>query len=74
MFLRMIERRTGCDRQAHIDVPMTRSDVANYLGLSLEAVSRACRTLERNGILAFPSRHDVCILDRPRFEKLAAAL
>jgi CRP-like cAMP-binding protein len=74
MFLRMIERRGLGQRNSHIELPMTRSDTANYLGLSLEAVSRACRTLERNRILAFPSRHDVCILDRARFEKLAAAL
>ena len=51
---------------------MTRSDVANYLGLSLEAVVRASRKLERQGIVDFRDRHHAVILDRQRFDELAA--
>lgn len=57
-----------------IALPMSRSDVADYLGLSLEAVSRACRELRDSGILAFPSRTRVCVLDRGRFERLISSL
>jgi CRP/FNR family transcriptional regulator len=52
---------------------MSRSDIANYLGMSLEAVSRACRRLELQGMVEFVGRHEVRILDRQRFEALAAA-
>jgi CRP-like cAMP-binding protein len=58
----------------HIDIPMSRSDMANYLGLSLEAVSRACRTLERTGVVAFDGLHAARVVNRARLDKLAAAL
>jgi CRP-like cAMP-binding protein len=51
---------------------MTRSDIANYLGLSLEAVSRACRALERDGIVDFTGRDRATVLDRERFDDLVA--
>jgi CRP/FNR family transcriptional regulator, anaerobic regulatory protein len=55
-------------------LPMTRSDVADYLGLSLEAVTRSFRKLQRGGIIDVYDRHNVRIVDRPRFEKLVAAM
>jgi CRP-like cAMP-binding protein len=70
MFFRMLEQH-GRQRDSHIEVPMSRSDTANYLGLSLEAVIRACRTLERSRIVAFRDRHHVRIIDRRRFDMLA---
>lgn len=57
---------------ASIFLPMTRSDVADYLGLSLEAVSRSFRKLQRGGIIRLGDRHIVEIVDQARFEKLVA--
>lgn len=57
-----------------IALPMSRSDLADYLGLSLEAVSRACREMRDSGILAFPSRTRARVLDRERFERLISSL
>ena len=75
MFLRMLEQQTSHEGDASkIDIPMSRSDMANYLGLSLEAVSRACRALEQKGIVDFIGRHSARIVNRPRFDKLTAAL
>lgn len=76
MFLRMLEQETAQQRghALHIEIPMTRSDTANYLGLSLEAVSRASRALERTGIVAFDDLHTARILNRSRFDQLASAL
>lgn len=59
---------------AVIWLPMSRADVANYLGLSAEAVSRAASRLVRQGILAFPDRHHATVLDKDRLHKLAEAL
>ncbi len=53
------------------DLPMTRSEIGDFLNLSLESVSRACRRLSDSGILAF-EKGRVRILDRPRFEHLVA--
>jgi CRP-like cAMP-binding protein len=75
MFLRHLERSS---RERHhagdIDLPMSRSDVASYLDLSLESVSRATGKLERRGIVSFPDRHSAHVLDRLQFERLSTAL
>jgi CRP-like cAMP-binding protein len=73
MFLSMLERRAAeAGSTSAIDVPMSRSDVAGYLGLSLEAVSRATTTLTRRRTIAFVDRHTVRIVDRGRFDRLVA--
>jgi CRP/FNR family transcriptional regulator, anaerobic regulatory protein len=73
MFLSMLERRAGDTRSTStVSVPMSRSDVASYLGLSLEAVSRATAALARRHTISFVDRHTVRIVDRGRFDKLVA--
>jgi len=74
MFLRMLEQNAQVRLDSKIDMPMSRSDIANYLGLSLESVSRALSRLERSRVLALEGRHGVRVVDRPRFEKIAATL
>jgi CRP-like cAMP-binding protein len=75
MFLNMLERQNpGADPASPIAVPMSRTDVAAYLGLSLEAVSRATTNLVRRGILSVPNRHAIQITDRRRFEQLVRAV
>jgi CRP/FNR family transcriptional regulator len=56
-----------------IALPMTRSDIAGFLNLSLESVSRACAELEREGIVTFKDRHCARVLNGPRFSRLVAA-
>ena len=73
MLLRMLRKQCPVRNHNDISVPMSKSDMANYLGLSLEAVVRATRRLERQGIVEFVGRHQVHILDPQRFEALAVA-
>jgi len=73
MFIRQLEHHTGT-HGAVVDVPMTRTDIANYLGLSAEAVSRAIRLLEQRGIVSFTDRHRARILDRRQFDRLVSRL
>ena len=49
-------------------LPMTRRDIADYLGLTVETVSRALSQMRRAGVLDFLSKtqRDIAILDRPR--------
>ncbi|PSC06675.1 transcriptional regulator [Alsobacter soli] len=43
--------------QANVRVPLTRQEIADYLGLTLETVSRAFSQLKREGFLVY-GRHD----------------
>ena len=57
-----------------VPLPMARSDIADFLGLSLESVSRSASELERNGLVKFENRHLARILDGARMSKLVAAV
>src|SRR6201985_178439 len=53
-------------------LPMCRRDIADYLGLTLETVSRALSALQDKGILGFlgqPQRQ-IVLLDRPKLAEL----
>jgi CRP/FNR family nitrogen fixation transcriptional regulator len=51
---------------------MCRRDIADYLGLTLETVSRALSNLHGRGILDFlgPSQRQIVLLDRPQLASL----
>jgi len=53
-------------------LPMTRRDIADYLGLTIETVSRELRYLHKKGILDFlhPNQRQIVLLDRKRLVKL----
>jgi len=53
-------------------LPMSRRDVADYLGLTLETVSRALSRLHELGTLAFigNSQRQIVLLDRPQLASL----
>jgi CRP/FNR family nitrogen fixation transcriptional regulator len=55
-----------------IALPMCRRDIADYLGLTLETVSRALSNLHARGILGFlgPSQRQIVLLDRPQLASL----
>ncbi len=44
-----------CDDGGRIRLPMSRSDVADFLGLTIETVSRTLTQLEREGAIALPN-------------------
>jgi CRP/FNR family transcriptional regulator, anaerobic regulatory protein len=57
---------------AEIYLPMGRSDIAEYVGMSLAAVSRGFGSLAAHRIIKNTDRRHVKILDRKAFEKLVA--
>ena len=72
MFFDLLRQTAGLvASDESIEIPMSRSDIGDYLNLTLESVSRACRQLSDAGILAFKGRR-VRILDRGRFDELIA--
>jgi CRP/FNR family transcriptional regulator len=62
-FLLQIARRMDCDRHALpvIEIPMSRLDMADYLGLTIETVSRTMTKLTNRGVIAPTDRHGVMI-------------
>ena len=52
-----------------VEMPMTRSDIGDFLNLAHESVSRACKRLGDMGIIEF-KKGTAQILDRARFDKL----
>jgi CRP/FNR family transcriptional regulator len=76
-FLEMLQRNAsqrGDAASASIWLPMSRADIASYLGLTQETLSRAAARLKRLGIVAFPDRRHVLITDRNQLHALADPL
>jgi len=73
MFLQLIEQLHVAKGQqiAEIPLPMGRSDIGRYAGMTLEAVSRAFRSLTTRGIIKLRDRGHVRIVDRDAFDKIA---
>ena len=64
-FLMGLTRRTG-DRRviaSSIDLPMSRADIANYVGLRVETVSRMFTRLTSAGLLSLPTPQKVVVMD-----------
>ena len=55
-----------------LHLAMTRQDIADYLGLTIETVSRSLTQLERDGVIALPCARQVKILNTEALEDLAA--
>lgn len=74
MFFQLLQQHQAARGESAEDLhlPMTRSDVADYLGMSLEAVSRSVRTLADRGIVSLGNRRSVKVLNRGQLEALAA--
>jgi CRP/FNR family nitrogen fixation transcriptional regulator len=51
-----------------VALPMNRRDIADYLGITLETVSRALSLLQQAGVLKFigPNHREIVLRDRIR--------
>ena len=56
-----------------IELPMTRSDIADYLGLTIETVSRKFGELHGLGLIQLDTPSQIRILDLARIEAIADA-
>jgi CRP/FNR family transcriptional regulator len=78
-FLYMLARRALMNRCEHtntpgtskFDLPLTRAEMADYLGLTLETVSRHITRLKTSGIIEIGSGRLVVVLDMARLESAA---
>ncbi len=56
----MAKRSTAA---SEIDLPMSRGDIADYLGLTIETVSRTLKQLERSASIALPTSRHIVLRD-----------
>jgi CRP/FNR family nitrogen fixation transcriptional regulator len=68
--IELFDRETTRDE---VDLPMSRADIADYLGLTIETVSRAFTQMERVCAIALPSSRHVVVRNRTVLEQLQAA-
>ncbi|MGZ3347830.1 MAG: Crp/Fnr family transcriptional regulator [Xanthobacteraceae bacterium] len=73
MFLQLFEQLQAArgESTTEIYLPMSRSDIGEYVGMSIEAVSRAFRSLAARGIIKTRNRRHVEIVNRTSFENVA---
>ncbi len=78
-FLVMLAKRQGRidannTREVDIPLPMSRLDIADFLGLTIETVSRRLTDLKSEGVIELPTRHTAHICHMQRLEHMAGAL
>jgi len=71
-FLQLLEQLQLArdEPDGEIYIPMDRSDIADYIGMSLPAVSRTFRKMAERGVIASRNRHHTKVLDRAAFERI----
>jgi CRP-like cAMP-binding protein len=66
----LLEISARLSSQGVIDLPMSRSDIADYLGLTIETVSRTLTQLENSTLIAVPSARRIEIRNRSALNRL----
>lgn len=69
-------RSSGCgdidlDAPVNFSLPMSRADMADYLGLTIETVSRQITKFKTNGVIRMLSGRDILVPDLARLEMIA---
>jgi len=67
-FLLEMASRMACDKT--FDLPMSRQDIADYLGLTIETVSRTLTQLENSAAIELPSSRQVVLRNRAALGRL----
>lgn len=62
-YLLSMARRIGSPSSAVMELPITRYDIADHLGLAVETVSRAITDLRDSGMISFEKPRQIAIVD-----------
>jgi CRP-like cAMP-binding protein len=66
----LLEMADRSDSHSEIELPMSRQDIADYLGLTIETVSRTLTGMEGASMIALPSARRVVLCDRAALARL----
>lgn len=70
-FLLSLKERMGADETELFDISMSRQDVADHLGLTIETVCRVLSKLRRSRVIAIPNLHQLRVYDTDGLRALA---
>ena len=65
--LEMAARTPGC---TEVELPMSRQDIADYLGLTIETVSRTLTQLENSAAIAVPTSRRIILRNRAALTRM----
>jgi CRP/FNR family nitrogen fixation transcriptional regulator len=68
----LLEMAGRAKEPKRLQLPMSRTDIADYLGLTIETVSRCFTRLEREHAISLDGARNVTLCDRGSLEALAA--
>ena len=68
----LLEMDTRMQMSGGINLPMTRRDIADYLGLTLETVSRTVSQLQVSGMVALSNARQIKVQRRAKLQALGA--
>jgi CRP-like cAMP-binding protein len=68
----LLEMAKRVPRGDEVELPMSRQDIADYLGLTIETVSRTLTQLEASAIIALPTSRRIVISNRAALNRLNA--
>ncbi|NVK56267.1 MAG: helix-turn-helix domain-containing protein [Alteromonadaceae bacterium] len=71
LILELLERLPDATED-YIELPMARADIADYLGLTVETVSRSLYKLKCDSLIETPSAKSLRIVDRAELEAVAS--
>jgi len=72
-FLLMLASRCPSQSGAEVDLPISRTDIADYLGLRIETVSREISALKVARVIQLTGRQAFKVVNRVRLQQLAEA-
>ena len=70
----LLDMAARLSRGGDMELPMTRQDIADYLGLTIETVSRTLVQLERDGLIAIPASRRIVLRDRAALDVMNDSL
>jgi CRP-like cAMP-binding protein len=66
----LLEMAERIKSTTEVELPMSRQDIADYLGLTIETVSRTLTILENNAAIALPSSRRIVLRNRAALRRL----
>lgn len=66
----LLDMAERLSKSGAIELPMSRQDIADYLGLTIETVSRTLTLLEREGLITIPASRRIVLRDRHGLSEL----